>query len=135
MRCAALPRAAAAGLVLAAASAALAQDALSLRRGFYVREPSTCAQASAGTLVLFSGRGISPVETECRVTQLRRQGNAFDIRQDCRDLRGGHRIATGLERITPTQPGFERLADGQVTAWRYCPQAQLPSPWQGARIE
>ena len=128
-------RAAVAGLLVAVASQAAAQDALPLRRGFYVREPAVCAQASAATLVLFSGRGISPVQAECRITQMRQLGNAFDIRQDCRDLRGGHRIPTDLERITPTRSGFERLAEGQVTVWRYCPQAQLPSPWQGARIE
>jgi hypothetical protein len=128
-------RAVVTGLLVAAASVASAQDALPLRRGFYVREPAVCVQASAATLVLFSGRGISPVHAECRITQQRRLGNAFDIRQDCRDLRGGHRIPSNLERITRTQAGFERLAEGQITVWRYCPQAQLPSPWRGTRIE
>lgn len=128
-------RALVAGLIGVVAIPAVAQDTLPLRRGYYVREPSTCAQASAATLSLFTGRGFNPADAECRVTQVSRAGNVFTIRQDCRGIRGGQSIPADIERITPTPSGFERLAGGQVTSWRYCPQAQLPSPWRSNRIQ
>ena len=133
-RTATASRALAAGL-LAAAIPAVAQDMLPLRRGFYVREPATCAQASAATLAQFTGRGFNAGQAECRITQMSRAGNVFTIRQDCRDLRSAQPVPGDIERVTLTQSGFERLAGGQVTAWRYCPQAQLPSPWRSDRIE
>lgn len=128
-------RALLAAMTLAATAPAMAQDMLPLRRGFYVREPVACAQASATTVTQFTGRGFNPAHAECRITQLSRAGNVFTIRQDCREIRSGHVIPGDIERVTTTQAGFERLAGGQVTAWRYCPQAQLPSPWRSNRIE
>lgn len=114
---------------------ALAQDSLPLRKGFYVMEPTPCARASNATLTLFDGRGFSVSQAECRITRLRRVGNAFDILQDCRDIRSGSASDGGTERVTPTQTGFNRAAGGETTRWRYCPQSQLPAPWRNNRID
>lgn len=122
-------------LILALAMPALAQDALPLRRGFYVQEPTPCARASNATLTLFDGRGFNVSQAECRIVRKQQVGNAFDIREDCRDIRSGSPIEGGTERITPTQTGFNRSSGGETTRWRYCPQSQLPSPWRNNRIQ
>ena len=121
-------------LVAIFALPALAQDALPLRRGFYIQEPTPCARASNATLTLFDGRGFNVSQAQCRITRTRRVGNAFDIQEDCRDIQSGQRIEGGTERITPTQTGFNRSAGGETTRWRYCPQSQLPAPWRNNRI-
>ena len=43
-------------LAVVLALPAFARDALPLRHGFYVQEPTPCAQASNATLRLFDGR-------------------------------------------------------------------------------
>lgn len=121
-------------LIAIIALPAFAQETLPLRRGFYVQEPTPCARASNATLKMFDGRGFSVSQADCRITRVRRTGNAYDVQQDCRDIRSGSRIEGGPERITPTQTGYNVTSGGYTTRWRYCPQSQLPSPWRTNRI-
>jgi hypothetical protein len=110
-------------------------DALPLRRGFYLPEGTPCARASSAELLLFTGRGFNLSQAECRITRVRRQGEAYDITETCRDIRSGDRI-DGQSRILPAGPEAYTLDSGGGSRLRYrlCPQAQLPAPWRNNRI-
>jgi hypothetical protein len=109
-------------------------DALPLRRGFYLPEGTPCARASNAELLLFTGRGFNVSGAECRITRVRRQGEAYDIAETCRDIRSGDRI-DGQSRILPGGPeAYTLVSDGSRQRFRLCPQAQLPAPWRNNRI-
>lgn len=121
-------------LAVVLALPAFARDALPLRHGFYVQEPTPCAQASNATLRLFDGNGLNVSQAECRITRAQRSGDSFDVQQTCRDIRSGGQIDGVASRITPTRAGFDESAGGETTRWRYCQQSQLPQPWRSNRI-
>ena len=123
-----------AGAAAAQGTGGAARDALPLRRGFYLPEGTPCARASNAELLLFTGRGFNVSGAECRITRVRRQGEAYDIAETCRDIRSGDRI-DGQSRILPGGPeAYTLVSDGSRQRYRLCPQAQLPAPWRNNRI-
>lgn len=109
-------------VLLLGAGPALA-DTLPLRHGAYVDVGTDCKDPPNVALRTFDGALGSSKAGACRARVLSRQGNVFQIEQDCREYGrpGGDRAK---ERSTIRVDGPDRYTDltfGDGESYRLCP--------------
>lgn len=99
-------------------------DTLPLRHGAYVSVDTDCKDPPNVALRTYDGGGLgSSKANDCRSRVLSRQGNVFEIEQDCRQF-GGPKIERATERSTIRIDGPDRYTDltgGSGESFRLCP--------------
>lgn len=98
-------------------------DTLPLRHGTYVDVGTDCKNPPNVALRTYDGGLGSSKANDCRSRVLSKQGNVFEIEQDCRQF-GGPKVERSTDRSTIRVDGPDRYTDltgGSSESFRLCP--------------
>ncbi len=99
-------------------------DTLPLRHGAYVDVGTDCKDPPNVALRTYDGGGLGSSKANgCRSRVLSKQGNVFEIEQDCRQF-GGPKVERSTDRSTIRVDGPDRYTDltgGNGESFRLCP--------------
>jgi hypothetical protein len=110
---------------------------LPLARGFYVTSDTPCAGASNATLLLLRRDGIGGSRDFCAFSRIvRTAADRYRVTEECRSGGEAWGGEESVEKLTVDYAidgprGFRITYPGaQPTAYRHCPQTELPEPWR-----
>jgi hypothetical protein len=118
--------------ILSAATAAGA-DSLPMERGYYVRNNTSCQQASNATITLYDGISFGSAHLECRKPVIQKLADgSHQITEQCRETqgRGGPWTAFTAKYAVLSRTEFIGTTPYEKAAYRYCKQSDLPEPWR-----
>lgn len=103
-------------------------------RRYYVRDGSSCSDASNATVALVHRRGINGARTACTFTAMTPvDANTFAYTESCQDLgRPEQYENTGtMKLLSPTSLWLDwDGTDGKGVTMTHCPQPSMPEPWR-----
>lgn len=104
-----------------------AVDSIPLKPGYYVAADTPCGQASNATVTLFKGDGFSAL---CETQSIERiDANSYRLKEACFDQRAGQDYETEAVYTLKGDAAYVMKSDGWEAEARFCPQAQMPEPF------
>lgn len=109
--------------------AALADDVLPLKHGFYVADVP-CKDASYGTISSYAGGDTFAVgHASCKLKIMNKSGNTYKVASKCYSERDNSKFSiTDVYTITSETSFTLKNKHGEF-ANKYCEQSSLPFPW------
>ena len=121
-------------LSIGTAAAGVALNSLPLQRGYYVDTGTPCSNASLANLVIMRRDGVGAGQVLHRFKRVEKTGPA-SYRVTADEIDNPDNPGTSVSEFEITGPSsFRWKTDFGVSTMRYCPQNDLPDPWNSNDI-